>query len=156
MNSLETTSQHSDPHIMVPILSAEVTPGTDTSYPSVRFQFVNPDPTGRERIQSLYHLFTEMRKALVTETGNDSWSVRYASRVTKENLPFLHSSKTLEVVIDPLLPYRDPLRDLIQAGYLEFQISASQAYYFKPKAQATLIIEEERRSRAEEHRHKDH
>ncbi len=128
-----------------PLLVATVPEGTETTYASVKFQFVQPDPREREHIQSLYHLFTEMKKAIIAETGNDSWNLRYASRITKENLPFLHSSKTLEVVIDPLLPYRDPIRDLVHSGSLEFQISSSQSYFFKSKADATHIFEEERK-----------
>jgi hypothetical protein len=62
----------------------------------------------------------------------------------------LHSAKTLQVILDPLLPYRDPIRDLLACGYLEFQVSDSQSYYFKPKIDASKIIEEEKRMRAED------
>jgi hypothetical protein len=150
MTTIESTGkpQANDPSVSM--LSAVVTEGTDTSYSAVRFEFVTKDPSARERIQGLYHLFTEMRKALERETQNDSWSIRYASRVLKENVPFLHSANTLQVVIDPLLPYRDPIRDLLHSGYLEFQISDSQAYYFKAKADASRIIEEEKRLRNRE------
>lgn len=111
----------------------------------VKFSFIEPDRDKREKITGTYHLFTEMRKALIKATGNESWSIRYASRVVKENLHFLHSSNTLQVVIDSLLPYRDPIRDIFNTGYLEFQITDSQAYFFKPKNDASKIIDEDKR-----------
>lgn len=156
MNPSETNGKRSLYDAITPMLSATVTEGTETTYAFVRFEFLNKDPNARERIQGLYHLFTEMRKALVLFTGNESWSIRYASRVTKENLPFLHSAKTLQVVLDPLLPYRDPIRDLLHSGFLEFQISDSQAYYFKPKADASRIIDEDKRLRSEEAHNDSH
>lgn len=115
----------------------------------VRFTPFNPNPTHSERIYSVQQLFVSMKNALKESTGNLTWSLRYASRVTKENLPFLHSSKTLQVILDPLLPYRDPVRELMTLGYLEFQISDSQAYYFKSMQDANTITEAERAAKAE-------
>lgn len=114
----------------------------------VKFTFIEPDREKRDKITGTYHLYTEMRKAIIKATGNESWSIRYASRIVKENLHFLHSSNTLQVVIDSLLPYRDPIRDMFNTGYLEFQIVDSQAYFFKPKNDASKIIEEDKRLKA--------
>ena len=128
----------------ISLLLATIEKSTPTSE-WVKFTFIEPEREKRAKITSTYHLFTEMRKAITKATGNESWSIRYASRVMKENLHFLHSANTLQVVIDPLLPYRDPVRDMLNTGYLEFQITDSQAYFFKPKNDASKIIEEEKR-----------
>ena len=130
--------------VHVPLLMATIEKSTHASE-WVKFTFIEPEREKRDKLTGTYHLFTEMRKALTKATGNESWSIRYASRVVKENLHFLHSASTLQVVIDPLLPYRDPVRDLLNTGCLELQITDSQAYFFKPKNDASKIIDEEKR-----------
>ena len=130
-----------------PLLVATIEKSTHGSE-WVKFTFIEPDREKRDKITGTYHLYTEMRKAIIKATGNESWSIRYASRVVKENLHFLHSSNTLQVIIDSLLPYRDPIRDMFNTGHLEFQIIDSQAYFFKTKNDASKIIEEDKRLKA--------
>jgi len=122
-----------------PILSA-VWDGEEKAW--VTFRFINN--AARPRIISLGHLYSELRRALQTLTQDRSWSVRYASQVRRENFPFLHSAQELQILLDPLAPLRDPIRELLKDGYLCWQLFPSQSYYFKSLEDAEAIRERDR------------
>lgn len=110
--------------------------------PWVTFRFVNNN--ARPRVTSLNHLYTELRKALIALSGDRTWSVRYASQIRQENFPFLHSSHSLHILLDPLAPLRDPIRELLKDGYLCWQLHPSQSYYFKSLEEAEAIRQRDR------------
>lgn len=84
-------------------------------------------------------LLREVGTAVRIATGDNTWSIRYASQVTQQNLPFLHSSMTRRVIIDPLQPYRVAAMHMYQARELMLTILPSQAYYFKSLDEAKRV-----------------
>ena len=78
-------------------------------------------------------LFLELRRKIRELTGDSSWTVRYAAKVEAPLLPFLHSSKGLKILIDPMSPYRSPIDALSKVGVLILVLLPSHVYYFKPK-----------------------
>lgn len=107
----------------------------------VTFKFSNPG--ARPRVVDLAHLYKGLRKALQEVTGDSSWRIRFASQVKNENMPFLHSSATRTVLLDPLAHLRDPVRELVKDGYLSWQIYPSQVYYFKPVEEVNRVRSQE-------------
>lgn len=87
------------------------------------------------RIKSANVLFLELRRKVKELTSDQSWTVRYASRVDSPLLPFLHSSSQLRILIDPLSPYRNPVDALSKEGVLTLVSIASHSYYFKAKGE---------------------
>lgn len=88
------------------------------------------------RLRNPRILFLELRRKIRELTGDDSWTVRYASQVHDPMLPFLHSSGKLKVLIDPMSPYRNPIEALSKDGVLVLIQLNSHVYYFKPKDEA--------------------
>lgn len=87
------------------------------------------------RIKTANTLFLELRRKIRELTNDQSWTVRYASRVDNPLLPFLHSSDRLKVLIDVMSPYRNPLDALSRDGVLILVYLPSHVYYFKPKGE---------------------
>ena len=85
------------------------------------------------RLRSSQVLFLELRRKVRDLTGDLSWSVRYASKIDTPLLPFLHCSSSLEILIDPMAPYRRPVDALAKEGVLVLLRLKSSAYYFKTK-----------------------
>lgn len=92
------------------------------------------EPATKDRLYfaNTAHLFSLLRDAVRTATGDDTWSVRYASQVKRENVPFLHCSSSNSIIFDPFALFRDPIRELYTKRYFLWPITASQSYYFKP------------------------
>lgn len=90
-------------------------------------------PNIETRLRSSQVLFLELRRKVRELTGDNSWSVRYASQVDSPLLPFLHCSSSLEVFIDPMSPYRRPVEALSREGVLVLLRLKSNANYFKTK-----------------------
>lgn len=107
----------------------------------VTFKFSNPG--ARPRVVDLAHLYKGLRRSLQEVTGDSSWRIRFASQVKNENMPFLHSSATRTVLLDPLAHLRDPVRELVKDGYLTWQIYPSQVYYFKPVDEVNKVRSQE-------------
>lgn len=87
------------------------------------------------RLRSPNVLFLELRRKVKEITKDSSWTVRYASKVDKPLLPFLHSSDQLKILIDPMSPYRSPVEALSKDGMLTLVLLGSHVYYFKPKGE---------------------
>ena len=85
------------------------------------------------RLKAPNVLFLELRRKIRELTNDDSWTVRYASRIKDPFLPFLHSSNELKILIDPMSPYRSPIDALAKDGVLVLALLPSHVYYFKPK-----------------------
>jgi hypothetical protein len=90
-------------------------------------------------ISSTQSLFGLMRDAVREASGDHNWSVRQASQVKSENVPFLHNSTNNVILFDPFALFRDPLRELYANRYLLWPIFPSQPYYFKPYAEADAL-----------------
>ena len=92
------------------------------------------EPAGKERlyVANTAHLFSVLRDAVRVATGDDTWSVRYASQIKRENVPFLHCSSSNSIIFDPFALFRDPIRELYTKRYFLWPIAASQSYFFKP------------------------
>jgi hypothetical protein len=92
------------------------------------------EPTAKDRlyVSSPAHLFSILRDAVRLATGDDTWSVRYASQIKRENVPFLHCSSSNHILFDPFALFRDPIRELYTKRYFLWPIAASQSYFFKP------------------------
>jgi hypothetical protein len=82
------------------------------------------------RLRSLNVFFMELRRKVRILTGDDSWAIRYASQVQTPLLPILHSPHALRIIIDPMLPYRDPVKWLSDGNELSMFEIPSHAYYF--------------------------
>lgn len=87
------------------------------------------------RIKTPNILFLELRRVIRRLTEDESWAVRYASKISDPLLPFLHSSNRLQVLIDPMSPYRSPIDALSKDGVLTLALLPSHVYYFKPKSE---------------------
>jgi hypothetical protein len=83
-----------------------------------------------------------MKEALRKLTGDYSWSIRYASQIRRENMPFLHSSNTKCIMFDPFMPFRDPVREFFQTRVFLWQIFESNSYYFKTQQEARNVTAE--------------
>lgn len=94
------------------------------------------------KIVTTMHLFYQLRDAIRWATGDKSWSVRYASQITRENVPFLHCTTSKSIVFDPLSMFRDPVREFHKNRYFLWGIHPSQAHYFKTMEEAALVDQE--------------
>lgn len=87
------------------------------------------------RLRSLNVFFMELRRKVRILTGDDSWAIRYASQVHTPLLPLLHSPHALRIIIDPMGPYRDPVKLLSDGSDLSVFELPSHAYYFMTRDQ---------------------
>lgn len=76
-------------------------------------------------------MFVNFRDALRLLSRDSSWSLRYASQIKFENMPFLHSSQTRTIMFDPFMAFRDPLREFAAQRSFIWQIYPSNSYFFK-------------------------
>lgn len=83
-----------------------------------------------DRLRSHNVFYLELRRCIRLLTGDQTWSIRYASQITGQLLPMLHSSQELRILIDPMAPYRDPTRHLASTGTLSLLELPSNAHYF--------------------------
>lgn len=88
---------------------------------------------GNERIHfsNVAHLFSVLRDAIRLASGDSSWSIRYASQLKNDNMPFLHCGSRRVIIIDPMLPYRSPMREFYATRQFLWYVLPSQSYYFK-------------------------
>ena len=89
------------------------------------------------RLRSLNVFFMELRRKVRILTGDNSWAIRYASQVQAPLLPMLHSPHSLRIIVDPMGPYRDPVKWLSDGNSLSMFELPSHAYYFMSRDQLT-------------------
>ena len=82
------------------------------------------------RLLNFNVFFLELRRKVRQLTGNQDWGIRYASQVTHPLIPMLHSNRDLKVIIDPLMPYRNPIRHMGLGNEIRLYVMPSNAYYF--------------------------
>lgn len=87
------------------------------------------------RLRNLNVFFLELRRKVRRLTGDSSWAIRYASQVNSPLLPMLHSSLSLRILIDPMIPYRDPVKWLADGNELSMYELPSHAHYFMTREQ---------------------
>lgn len=102
-------------------------------------EFRVPENIVRPSFNGSVHLFSQLREAVRRASGDYTWAIRYASQVTRENMPFLHSSQTKTILFDPFMPFRDLTREFSSSRVLVWQIFPSNAYYFKTQAEAKSV-----------------
>lgn len=137
-----TTSKSFMLNFSVECPSVDLTlPGPD-AYANVTFSL----PMDKElpRLGNRHLIMKEMLRALRATSKDDTWSIRYASQLRKENLPFFHSAKHRVIIFDPLLPYRDCIKELIKDRSLFWNLIPSQSYFFKSQADSMAIFEQEK------------
>lgn len=89
-----------------------------------------PSKKVQERFFGPPVFFLELRHCIRATTGIQDWAIRYASQVQNPLLPMLHSASTLSIIIDPMLPYRNPMSHLKKFGSLSLFIVPSRGDYF--------------------------
>jgi len=100
------------------------------------------EPSKRLNIYNNVHLFSQLKEAMRRLSGDFSWSIRYASQVRRENMPFLHSANTRTILFDPFMCFRDPIREFFSTKYFLWQIMPSNSYYFKSQAEQQAVFNE--------------
>ena len=105
---------------------------TSKSWTEDNWAVFEPATTERLYVANPAHLFSLLRDAVRAATGDHTWSVRYASQVKRENIPFLHCSSSNSIIFDPFAMFRDPIREFYTKRQFVWPIMASQSYYFKP------------------------
>jgi hypothetical protein len=93
-------------------------------------------------INNNLHLFSQLKEAMRRLTKDYSWSIRYASQIRRENMPFLHSSNTKCIMFDPFMAFRDPVREFFHSHTFLWQIFESNSYYFKTQQAARDVSTE--------------
>lgn len=94
-------------------------------------EFRPADSAKKLRFRSKIDLFTQMRDALRLLSGDNTWALRYASQIHRENHPFLHSGQKRTILFDPFMAFRDPVREFLSTRVFVWQVFPSNSYYFK-------------------------
>ncbi len=83
-----------------------------------------------KRIENNNVLFLEIRRMVRMLKNDMAWCVKYASQI-EEQFPFLHHAASTSILIDVMLPYRNPIQSLSKDQPILLTHMPSNAYYFK-------------------------
>lgn len=119
-------------------LSAELISGDWGADSWVR---ISTPENGRAHFSSLSHLFTVVRDAVRLASNDPTWSIRYASQVKNDNLPFLHCASRRVIMFDPMMVFRDPIREFYNLKQFTWCILPSQAHYLKSLGDVQAVNE---------------
>lgn len=92
------------------------------------------------RLRTTNIFYLELRRKLRLLTGDESWAIRYASQVSAPLVPLLYSTRSTRILIDPMSPYRDPVRALAAGEITLFELPSQAGYFHSREALRDLSV----------------